>query len=258
MKRPRIRVIPMLLLKKAGLYKTVKFKDPKYVGDPINALKIFNEKEVDEMVFLDITASRENHSPNIGMLADIASECFMPLCYGGGITSVDMMREVLHVGVEKIALNTQAVLNPSLITEAAQAFGSSTVVVSIDAKKTLFGGYQVFIRGGQEKTKLDPVAWAKEVERLGAGEILINAIDLDGTMKGYDLKLIKSVAEAVNIPVIAAGGAGSLSDFRAAVREGGASAVGAGSFFVFQGKHRAVLITYPTPADVLETFGDLV
>lgn len=249
MKKPRVRVIPILLLKNRGLYKTVKFKQPKYVGDPINALKIFNEKEVDEMVFLDIIASKEGKEPNLEMLRDIASECFMPLCYGGGVKSVEMMREILNVGVEKIAINTEAIINPQLITDGANKFGSSTIVVSIDTKKNMFGKYQVFINSGTEKTKYTPVEFAKLAAEKGAGEIVINSIDNDGLMKGYDLKLINSVASVVDIPVIAAGGAGSLNDFRSAV-DIGASAVAAGSYFVFQGKHRAVLITYPTQQEL--------
>ena len=248
------RVIPILLLKNNGLYKTIKFKDQKYIGDPINAIKIFNEKEVDEMIFLDIMASREGRSPNFEMLKDIASECFMPLCYGGGINSVEMIREVLNIGVEKVSINSHAVRNPELITVAANFFGTSTIVVSIDVKKNFFGKYEVYINDGQEKTSWNPVDWAKEVERRGAGELLINAIDKDGTMTGYDLPLIKSIASTVNIPVIAVGGASSTTDFVKSVKEGHASAAGAGSLFVFQGKHRAVLITYPTQAELKSIF----
>jgi cyclase len=239
------RVIPILLLKNVGLYKTEKFKNPKYIGDPINAVKIFNDKEVDELVFLDITASKENREPNFDMLRDIASECFMPLSYGGGIRSVDIIKEVLNVGVEKVSINTEAVRNPDLITQASQIFGSSTIMVSIDVKKNLFGKYQVYINDGQEKTTLNPVDWAKEVEKRGAGEILINAMDHDGMMQGYDYDLIKAITNSVGIPVVAAGGAGSIQHFVKAVKDSHASAVAAGAFFVFQGKHKAVLITYP-------------
>jgi cyclase len=248
------RVIPILLLKNNGLYKTTKFKEPKYIGDPVNAIKIFNEKEVDELIFLDIMASREGCPPNFEMLKDIASECFMPLCYGGGINSVEMIREVLNVGVEKVSINSHAVRNPELITHAANFFGTSTIVVSIDVKKNFFGKYEVYINDGQEKTSWNPVDLAKEVERRGAGELLINSIDKDGTMTGYDLPLIKSIASTVNIPVIAVGGASSTTDFVKSVNEGYASAAGAGSLFVFQGKHRAVLITYPTQAELKSIF----
>ncbi|MFY7964197.1 MAG: AglZ/HisF2 family acetamidino modification protein [Chitinophagaceae bacterium] len=250
----RPRIIPILLLKNSGLYKTLKFADPKYVGDPINAIKIFNEKEVDEMAFLDISASRENKEPNFIMLQDIASECFMPLGYGGGIRTVEMIKEILNIGVEKAIINTQAIKNPNLIKDAAKYFGSSTIVVSIDAKKNFFGKYQVYINGGTEKINLDPVAWAKEVEKLGAGEIIINSIDQDGTLKGYDFELIKAVTSVVNIPVIAAGGASGMSDFVKAVKECHASAVAAGAHFVFQGKHRAVLITYPEQENIKKAF----
>jgi cyclase len=241
----RFRVIPVLLLKNGGLYKGVKFKDHKYVGDPMNAVKIFNDKEVDELAFLDISASQENREPNFEMLKDIASECFMPLSYGGGIRSVDIVREVLNVGVEKVSINTEAVRNPKLITQASQIFGSSTIVVSIDAKKNLFGKYHVHINDGQEKTALNPIDWAKEVEKRGAGEILINAMDHDGMMQGYDYDLIKAITGSVGIPVVAVGGAGSIEHFVKAVRDSQASAVAAGAFFVFKGKQKAVLITYP-------------
>lgn len=244
------RIIPVLLLKNNGLYKTTKFKDPKYIGDPINAIKIFNEKEVDEMVFLDIMASREGKQPNFEILKDIASECFMPLCYGGGVNNVEMIREILNIGVEKVSINSQAVRDPNLINKAANFFGSSTIVVSIDVKKNFFGKYEVFINDGQEKTSLSPVEWAKEVESRGAGELMINSIDKDGTMSGYDFNLIKSITSQVSIPVIAVGGAASTNDFVKIVKDSDASAAAAGSYFVFQGKHRAVLITYPSQKDL--------
>ena len=246
----RNRIIPILLLKNNGLYKTLKFNTPKYVGDPINAVKIFNDKCVDELCFLDISASPQGKAPNLVMLKDIASECFMPLSYGGGIKSTEMIREILNVGVEKIILNTEAIRTPQLIKESSQFFGSSTIVVSIDVKKNLFGKYHVYINGGNEKTKYDPIEWSKKVESLGAGEIIINAIDKDGTLSGYDFSLIKSIANTVNIPVVAAGGAASLTDFEKAIKDSKASAVAAGAFFVFQGKHNAVLITYPSEIEI--------
>lgn len=239
-----VRVIPILLLKDMGLYKSVKFKDHKYVGDPINAIKIFNEKEVDELVFLDINASVNNTEPNYQMLADIASECFMPLCYGGGIKNLAQIEKILYSGVEKVSINTASVDDKNLIKEAADKFGSSTIVVSIDAKKGFLSGYTTYTKSGKQSTKRNPVEFAKYVEDQGAGEILLTSIDADGTMGGYDLELIKTVSSRVNIPVIASGGAGSLQHMKEAV-DVGASAVAAGSFFVFQGKHRAVLITYP-------------
>jgi imidazole glycerol-phosphate synthase subunit HisF len=239
-----------LLLKNDGLVKTVKFGQPKYVGDPINAVKIFNDKEVDELIFLDITATIEKRKPPFDLISRIASECFMPFCYGGGITSVEEIAKLFKLGVEKVAINTQALTNPSLIERAAELFGSQSVVVSIDVKKNLFGKYRVFSHGGRRSVKIDPVSFAKQMEQTGAGEILLNSIDRDGTGTGYDLELIRSVAEAVRIPVIACGGAGKVEDFSSAVKTAGASAVGAGSLFVFQGPHRAVLITYPTMSEL--------
>lgn len=247
-----IRVIPVLLLKNMGLYKSVKFKDLKYVGDPINALKIFNEKEVDEIIFLDIEASVKNLEPNYQVLSDIASECFMPLCYGGGIKSIKQIEQILYTGVEKVAINTAAFENRALIEKAAQKFGSSTIVVSMDVKSSLLRGQRVYTRSGTFNTKQTPVEYAKAMEAAGAGELMVNSIDADGTMNGYDLALIKQVSSAVSIPVIACGGAGSIKDMQEAVHMAEASAVAAGSFFVFRGKHRAVLITYPERKELLK------
>jgi cyclase len=242
---PRPRVIPVLLLKENLLYKTVRFGNPTYVGDPRIAVKIFNDKGADEIVLLDIAATRERRRPNFKLIGEIAGECFMPVAYGGGIRDIGDVRAVLKLGVEKVVLNTAAVENPGLVSEAARINGSSSVVVSIDAKRDLFGRYRVFTHAGARKTGLDPVALAKRAAEAGAGEIIINSIDRDGTQKGYDLPLTRSVAEAVDVPVVACGGAGSVGDFKAAFREARASAAAAGSFFVFQGPHRAVLITYP-------------
>jgi cyclase len=246
-----IRVIPILLLKDMGLYKSVKFKDHKYVGDPINAIKIFNEKEVDELVFLDINASVNGNEPNYQMLEDIASECFMPLCYGGGIKNLSQIEKILYAGVEKVSINTASIEDKDLIKNAAEKFGSSTIVVSIDAKKGFLTGYATFIKSGKQTTKKNPVDFAKYIEDQGAGEILLTSIEADGTMSGYDLELIKNVSNSVSIPVIASGGAGSIQHMKEAVNVG-ASAVAAGSFFVFQGKHRAVLITYPSRNELSE------
>lgn len=232
----------------------MKFKYPKYVGDPINVIRIFNEKEVDELIFLDISTEINKSSINWTMLKDISSECFMPLTYGGGVSSVEMIREILNVGVEKVSINSNAVKNPSLISKAAEYFGSSTVVVSIDVKKNIFGKNEVYINGGKENTKLDPVAWAKVVAQKGAGEIMINSIDCDGMMTGYDYNLIKQVANSVNIPVVACGGARGMLDFKKAIFECNASAVAAGACFVYQGKHRAVLITYPNRDQIQTDF----
>lgn len=250
----RHRIIPVLLLKNNGLYKGKKFKDHKYVGDPINAVKIFNDKEVDELVFLDISASLQGKEPNYNMLRDIASECFMPLAYGGGIVSPEMIREILTVGIEKVIINTQAVRNPEFIKKSVNYFGSSTIVAAIDVKKNLFGNLNVYINSGQEKTTLHPVEWAIQLEKIGVGEIIINSIDKDGTLSGYDWELITSVAESVNIPVVAAGGASSLSDFVKVCKHHKAAAAAAGAYFVFQGKHNAVLISYPNQDNIAYEF----
>ncbi len=246
----RYRVIPVLLLMGAGLRKTVRFKDPKYVGDPINAVRIFNEKEVDELLFLDIAASKSGTAPSLEMLRKIAGECFMPLSYGGGIRSLQMVEQILKVGVEKVSFNTALVEQPELVRQAAAVHGSSTIVASIDFKRSLLGRPSACIKSGTVNTGVHPVDLARRAEDLGVGEILINSIDRDGGMQGYDLEITQRVASAVNVPTIACGGAGSLRDFRRAIHEAGASAVAAGSFFVFVGKHRAVLITYPSQPDL--------
>jgi cyclase len=247
----KTRVIPCLLLKNSGLVKTVKFKDPKYVGDPINAVKIFNEKEVDELIFLDITATNENRKLNFDLITDIASEAFMPFGYGGGVRDLKTIGELFTIGVEKVVINSYAAENPSFISEAAGLYGSQSIVVSIDVKRGVFGGYAVYTHGGSRNTKRDPAGYAKEMEERGAGEIFLNSIERDGTMKGYDLELIRMVSLAVSVPVIACGGAGTVGHFAEALITARASAVSAGSMFVFQGKHRAVLITYPEPAELV-------
>jgi len=249
----RTRVIPCLLLRNGGLVKTVRFKDPKYVGDPINAVRIFNEKEVDELVFLDISATPAGRKPNLEILADIASEAFMPFAYGGGITRIEEIRQLFALGVEKVVLNTAAALTPDLVSQAASLAGSSSVVVSIDVRRGWLGRYTVVTHSGQNDLKRDPVQYAKDMEARGAGELLVNSVDQDGTMTGYDLEPIERIAKAVSIPVVAVGGAGALSHFRQAVDKG-ASAVSAGSMFVFHGRHRAVLISYPSPAELENTF----
>ena len=247
-----VRVIPCLLLRRRGLVKTVKFNDPAYVGDPINTVRIFNEMEVDELVFLDITASPDNKAPQFDLLEEIANECFMPFAYGGGLRTVADIQRLFELGAEKAVLNTAAHANPALVTEAARRFGSQSVIVSIDARRSFLGRHQVHVNGGRENTKLDPVEYAVKMARAGAGEILITSMDRDGTFSGYDLELTRRVAEAVQVPVIACGGAGSLTDFQKAVKEGRAAAVAAGSLFVYQGSHRAVLVNYPA-REKLET-----
>jgi len=245
----RPRVIPCLLLKNEGLVKTVKFKDPRYLGDPINIVRIFNDKEVDELIFLDITATVENRPPNFEILGKITSECFMPLGYGGGIRTLEDVRKLLAIGVEKIVLNTSAVENPSLIRAAADYAGSQAVVISIDVKKTMFGKYEVYTRGGRKATGLDPVKFAVEMEKQGAGELFLNSIDRDGTMQGYDLELVRRVADSVTVPVVACGGAGNIQHLAEAI-QAGASAAAAGSMFVFQGPLRGVLISYPAQQEL--------
>lgn len=244
------RVIPCLLLRNLGLVKTVKFRKPQYLGDPINIVRIFNDKEVDELVFLDITATMERKKPPFELLARITSECFMPLCYGGGVRDLQTMSTLYAIGIEKVALNSIAVEDPSLVASASREFGAQSVIVSIDVKKKLFGGYEVKTHGGRKATGLDPVAHAGRMEAAGAGEILLNSIDRDGTMSGYDLDLVRRVSSAVSIPVVACGGAAGIDDLSLAVKEGGASAAAAGSMFVFHGPHRAVLISYPTQQEL--------
>jgi cyclase len=249
----RPRVIPVLLLKGAGLVKTVQFADPKYVGDPVNAVKIFNEKEVDELILVDITATAERRPPRLKTMAEVASECFMPVCCGGGIRTLDDAKALFGVGIEKVALNTSAVETPQLIGEIATLFGSQSVIVSIDVRRDRRGRPIVFSRAGSKDTGLDPATHARRVAEAGAGEILLTSIDRDGTRSGYDLPLVQAVTAAVTLPVIACGGAGSLGDLRDVVR-GGAAAAAAGTFFVLQGRHRAVLITAPTATERARAF----
>jgi cyclase len=245
----RVRIIPALLIQKGGLVKSVRFRNHQYVGDPINTVKIFNEKEVDEIVVLDISATAEKRPPDIAKIREIASEAFMPLGYGGGITTLDEIKMLIASGVEKAILNTAALNNPALIGEGARYVGSQSIVVSIDVKKNLWGKYKVYGRNGSKDTGEDPVAFARRMEEAGAGELLLNSIDRDGTFQGYDTALIAAVSAAVNIPVVALGGAGSTDDLGEAIRAG-ASAASAGSLFVFQRPHRAVLVSYPTQTEL--------
>jgi imidazole glycerol-phosphate synthase subunit HisF len=248
------RVIPCLLLRGKGLVKTIRFKDPTYLGDPINIVRIFNDKEVDELTFLDITASVEDRQPPFDLLQDIASECFIPFGYGGGVKSIEEIRRLLKIGIEKIVLNTSAIENRPLIKQAVVEFGSSTIVISVDYRKTLLGKSEVYCRSGKKASGIDPVSFAKEMEQAGAGVLILNCIDRDGTMQGYDIETVKKVSSSVSIPVIACGGARNLQDMARVVKEGGASAAAAGSMFVFQGPHRAVLISYPSQIDLRQAF----
>ena len=241
--------MPCLLLHRGRLVKTVKFDKAQYVGDPINAVRIFNDMEVDEIAVLDIGATRDGTGIPYELIGEMASECFMPMMYGGAIKSVADARAILKLGVEKVAINSAAAADPSLLTRIADAFGSQAVVAAIDARKKIFGGYRAFARGG--KDAIMPVAeWVTQIAAAGAGEILITSIDRDGTMNGYDLELVKLVTSSVRLPVIACGGAGSIDDMAAVVLQGGASAAAVGSLAVYQGKNRAVLINFPTPAQL--------
>ncbi|MBI4474327.1 MAG: imidazole glycerol phosphate synthase subunit HisF [Acidobacteria bacterium] len=246
------RVIPCLLLQNGGLVKTVKFQSPDYVGDPTNAIKIYNDKQVDELVVLDIAATVAKKEPAFGAIEMFASECFMPVAYGGGLRNIGDVQRVFRLGIEKVVLNTYAVERPEFIRELSERFGAQAIVVSIDAKRNAAGGHEVFIRGGRTPTGLDPLALALKMSALGAGEIFLNSIDQDGTMAGYDLELIRNVSSAVEIPVIACGGAGKLADFGRAVKEGGAAAVATGSMVVYFGRNRAVLINFPTKRELDE------
>ena len=229
------------MLKNGGLYKTRKFDKETYLGDPINTIKIFNDKLVDELVFLDIGIARERSEPNIKVLSEIAGECFMPLSYGGGINSVEQVRKILAIGFEKIIVNSAAWTDSNLIPSLSRTFGSSTIIGSIDVKKNWIGKEKLYIHGGKEAIPMGLVEWAQELERRGVGELIINSIDKDGEMTCYDFELINRVVNAVSIPVIAAGGARNKNDLKSVIDDAGASAAAAGSMFVFQGKHRAVL-----------------
>ena len=248
----RTRVIPCLLLRNESLVKTVRFGKFCYIGDPANTCRIFNELEVDELVFLDISASREGREPNYGVLADIANECFMPVAYGGGIASVAMCERILKLGIEKIVLNTHALLNPPLITEIAKAFGSQSVIISIDVKTSFWGQQQCRGLSGKLNSKRSPVEWAKEVQDRGAGEILLTSIDREGTWSGFDIDLCRSVTDAVSIPVIVHGGAGTVQHMGEAVRAGHVSAVALGSMVVFQKKGMGVLVNFPDQGKLAE------
>ena len=248
----RIRVIPTLLLRDGGVVKTRQFRNPVYVGDPINAVKIFNEKEVDELILLDIDASRKKHPPNIRMIEQIASECFMPVAYGGGISDINQFQMLFSAGIEKVVVNSALKSNPAMIRSAAQTFGSQSIVASLDAKRTWFGKHKTYTACGKKCTGLSAVETAQMAVKLGVGEIYLNSIDQDGTQNGYDISLVQQVTESVSVPVIAAGGAQSITDFFSAVSKGNASAVSAGSMFVFHGPHRAVLISYPSQKLLVE------
>ena len=245
----RIRVIPVLLIQKGGLVKSVRFKNYQYIGDPINTVKIFNDKEVDEIVILDISATGERRPPDMQLVRDLAGEAFMPLAYGGGITSVEQVKELIYNGVEKIIINSAAFATPNLIQQAAKWAGSQSVVVSVDTKKNTWGTYKVYTQNATINQGIHPVEFVKRMESEGAGELLLQDISRDGTFSGYALDLINEISGAVKIPVVACSGAASLPDFAGAVKAG-AAAVAAGSMFVLQRPHRAVLINYPSQQEL--------
>lgn len=248
------RVMPCLLMDQGALVKTVQFKNQIYVGDPVNAVRIFNQKEVDELLLIDISATVAKRGIDFETLEKVVTECFMPICYGGGVNSLEDMRRLYHLGVEKISLSSCAIATPEFVSRAASEFGSQAIVVTLDVKKNIFGKYTVRTHQGKVDTKRSPVDLARDMERAGAGEILLYSIDRDGKWDGFDLKLVKDVSQAVNIPVIACGGAGELAHLRAAVNEAGASAVAIGSMAVFQAKDLGVLIKFPTREQQEKTF----
>jgi cyclase len=241
----KTRIIPCLQLINESLVKTIRFDKYGYIGDPVNTVRIFNELEVDELAFMDIRASKEKREPNFEVLHQIADECFMPLSYGGGINNLDVAKRIYNLGFEKVILNTAPFNRPELITEIAKIYGTQAVVVAIDVKKNFWGKYEVYSLSGTENRKKDPVEWAKHVEQLGAGEILLTSIDREGTWKGFDIDLVKLVSDASSLPVIAHGGACGIPDIEKVVKQGNASAVGLGSIVVYQGKDLGVLVNFP-------------
>lgn len=245
----KARIIPCLLVKNGGLVKTVEFAQPKYVGDPINAVRIFNEKEADELIVLDIDATVQGREPDYQMIKNLAAECRMPLCYGGGVKSVEHFKKIISLGVEKVAISAAAVSDPGLVSKAAKVVGNQSVVVILDAKKRrLSSKYEVYTHNGLKATGLLIAEYARKMETLGAGEIIVNAIHCDGVMAGYDYKLIEQVRATVSVPLTILGGAGSLGDVSNLIGRFGLIGAAAGSLFVLKGKYRAVLINYPTQA----------
>lgn len=242
------RIIPCLLIKNGGLVKTVRFSSPKYVGDPINAVKIFNEKEVDELMVLDIDATAENREPEYSLIEKLAAECRMPLCYGGGVKTVEQIEKIISLGVEKVSLSSAIIDSQDIIAEAKKVVGSQSVVAIADVKKNkLTGTYNLYTEHGQKKAHVTLPEFIQNIQAAGAGEIVINSINRDGTMTGYDMDLISQVMQTINIPVTVLGGAGSIDDIKTLISTFGIIGAAAGSLFVFKGKYRAVLINYPNP-----------
>lgn len=250
----RPRVIPVLLLKGNGLVKSVRFREHRYIGDPVNAVRIFNDLKADELVFLDILAGKENRTISLDFVKNVGEEVNMPFAVGGGIRTIHQIQDILRAGAEKVVINTQAALDPSFIRQASENFGSSTITVCIDVKKKLFGQEQAWIVNGTKSTGKSPEEFARLMEEMGAGEIIIQSIERDGTMQGYDTDLIRKISEAVKIPVVALGGAGSVADLRSAIQLSFASAVAAGSLFVYHGPRKAVLVNYPNHTELVTMF----
>lgn len=243
----RPRIIPCLLVHDKGLVKSIQFKDYKYVGDPINAVRIFNEKEVDELIVLDIDATRLNHEPDFQMIKNLATECRMPFCYGGGVKTVEHAKKIINLGAEKVAISSFAINNPSIVEKISKAVGSQSVSVVLDVKKSgLFSKYDIYTHNGTIKQNQNLISFAQLIENLGAGEIIVNSIDNDGMMRGYDFTLIDKIRESVSLPITILGGAGSLNDIQKAISKYKILGVAAGSLFVFKGVYKAVLINYPT------------
>lgn len=245
----RPRIIPSLLIQDNGLVKTVNFKNPKYVGDPINAVKIFNEKEVDELAIFDIDATIKGLDPNYSLIERIANQSRMPLCYGGGVKTVEQAQKIFGLGIEKIALSSSVLQNPKLITQIADRVGAQSVIVVLDVKKKLLGGYEVYTHNGKKATGINPFKFIEDAQRLGAGEIVINSIDQDGVMKGFDMSLIDKARERSSLPMTVLGGAGTLEDIKKVIEKHKIIGVAVGSLFVFKGKYKAVLINYPNKSE---------
>jgi imidazole glycerol-phosphate synthase subunit HisF len=248
----RPRIIPVLLVKDGGLVKSTKFKDYRYIGDPVNAVRIFNDLKADELAFLDITATRENRLISPELVRDVGEEANMPFSVAGGIRTLDDIRKIIGAGAEKVILNTIAAENPSFITEAAKEFGSSTIVVCIDVKLNIWGKQVAWIRAGKKSAGIAPVDFARQMEDSGAGEIIIQSIERDGTMKGYDVKLVKEISGNVTIPVVTLGGAGSMDHMKMVYQSAVVNGLAAGSLFVYHGERRAVLVNYPDSDELMK------
>jgi cyclase len=250
----RSRVIPCLLIRGNGLVKTRRFKDSVYIGDPINAMRIFSEKEVDEIIVLDIDVSREGKEPNYELIEEMAGEAFMPMAYGGGVRNLEQVRRLIRCGIEKVVINTALTESTDVLRSATAEFGSQAIVGAVDVRKSFIGRYRILSKSATIQTDINLEVHIKSIVESGVGEILLNSVDRDGMMSGYDLELIRTVTSMVNVPVVACGGAGTVEHLAQGIKVGGADAVAAGSMFVFHGKHRAVLISYPKPSELEEFF----